>query len=122
MNKEDQAKRCMDDQRWQDAIPILVADIAENEDDPWSPMYLGSCYYELHHYAEAMRWFRHAERIDPDCPIPVGLQGDVEHAIGNTAEARQLYQRALRIDPQDELAIKNWKRFISIEGDKEQAL
>ncbi|MGK0188709.1 MAG: hypothetical protein ACI9R3_004522 [Verrucomicrobiales bacterium] len=42
MNKQNQARKCIAAQRWQDAIPILVADISDNENDPWYLMYWGA--------------------------------------------------------------------------------
>jgi len=115
MTKQDEAKQCMQDHRWNDAIPILRAAISDAPADPWNAMYLGSCYYELHDYAEALKWFENAEQIDGGSATAVGLQGDVYQAIGYTDRTRDLYQRALQIDPSDELAIKNWERFLSLE-------
>ncbi|WP_166442817.1 tetratricopeptide repeat protein [Phragmitibacter flavus] len=110
----------MREHRWEDALPILLEDIEANPRDPWSPMYLGSCYYELQDYQAALDWFRRAEQLEPENPTPIGLQGDALHCLGDADEARELYLRALEVAPDDELAIKNWKRFNQIEQKAEQ--
>ena len=60
--------------------------------------------------------FERAERLMPDNPTPLGCQGDVAHLIGDAAKAGELYQAALAIDPDDELARKNWQRWLTIEN------
>ncbi len=56
MTKQELADQHMKNYEWGKAIPILLEDISENSKDPWSPMYLGSCYYELNNYDEALKW------------------------------------------------------------------
>ena len=79
-------------------------------------MYLGSCYYELRDFETALGWFRRAEGLEPENPTPIGLQGDALHCLGRIDEARERYRGALQIAPDDELAIKNWRRFCEIEA------
>lgn len=119
MTKQDQARNLMKQHRWSDAIPLLEADIAASPEDPWSPMFLGSCHYELRDYRTALTWFETAGKLLPDDPTPLGLQGDVYHATGETEKARKCYQRALALDPEDSLAIKNWQRFLKLEGESD---
>lgn len=120
MTKQDQAKRCMDDHRWSDAIPILHVTIADDPDDPWNLMYLGSCHYELRDYSESLRWFERASEIDGGSATSIGLQADAYHVMGDMDRAKELYQRAVRIDPASELVTKNWERFLSLEKRAEQ--
>jgi len=100
----------MAEHRWEDALPILLEDAAENPDDGWTCLYIGSCYYELHDSENAREWFTRAERLMPGDPTPLGCLGDVAHLIGDSVKAGEFYQEALAINSEDELAQKNWKR------------
>ncbi len=112
---QEEAKRIMRERRWDDAIQILQKDIKANLNDPWSPMFLGSCYYEIRDYETALYWFRHAHCVDPELPTPLGLQGDALHCLGRFDEAREHYLHALEVAPDDELGNKNWKRFCELQ-------
>jgi tetratricopeptide (TPR) repeat protein len=114
--KQDEAKAIMAEHRWEDALPILLEDASENPDDGWTCLYIGSCYYELRDSDRARDWFERAERLMPDNATPLGCQGDVAHLIGDAAKAGELYQAALAMDPDDELARKNWQRWLTIEN------
>ncbi len=116
MTKQEQAGRLMKSNEWESAVPILLSDISERPEDPWSLMYLGSCYYELKNYPEALKWFEKAEVLLPDNPTPIWLQADALHAKGEVDAAGKLYKKALDTDPEDEMAIKNWERWLEIEG------
>ena len=106
---QDAAKSCMDRHDWVGAIPLLERDIDEHPLDPWSRMYLGSCHLELKNFGLALEHFRAAEALAPDESTPVGCQGDVLCAAGNWEAAGPYYRRALEMNPDDELANKNWK-------------
>ena len=106
----------MAEHRWEDALAILLDDAGDNPDDGWTCLYIGSCYYELREAERAREWFERAARLMPDDPTPVGCQGDVAHFIGDSARAGELYQKALAMAPDDELARKNWKRWLVIEN------
>ena len=105
---QDDAKSYMQRHDWAGAIPILERDIVEHPSDPWSHMYLGSCYLELKQFDRALEFFRAAEALAPGLGTPVGSQGDVLCASGDWEAAGEFYRRALEISPDDELAIKNW--------------
>ena len=114
--KQDEAKAIMANHRWKDALSILLEDASENPDDGWTCLYIGSCYYELRDSANALEWFERAEGLIPGDPTPIGCQGDVAHLIGDVARAGDLYEAALAIDPEGELARKNWQRWLTIEN------
>ena len=126
---QDDAKRFMERHRWKEAMPILREAILVSPHDPWNVMYLGSCFYELREYSNALRCFQRAEQLDPMNSTPLGLQADATHSLGDAATAKRLYERALDLNPEDELAIKNWNRYTKIEeaeqagdGDAEEAV
>lgn len=112
---QEKAMLIMKEHRWSDAIQVLEEDVRIHPDDPWSPMYLGSCYYELRDYEIALFWFKQAHQIAPGLSTPIGLQGDALHCLGRVDEARERYLYALQMDPDDELVNENWKRFCKLE-------
>jgi tetratricopeptide (TPR) repeat protein len=114
--KQEEAKARMGMQRWEDALPILLEDAAENPDDGWTCLYIGSCYYELRDSDKAREWFMRAEYLMPGNPTPLGCLGDVAHLVGDADKAGEFYREALAIDPEDELAQKNWRRWLSIQA------
>lgn len=105
---QDEAKTFMDRHDWEGAAPILERDIIEHPLDPWSRMFLGSCHLELKHFATALEHFRAAEVLAPDNSTPIGCQGDVFCAAGDWEQAGEFYRKALELNPDDDLAIKNW--------------
>jgi tetratricopeptide (TPR) repeat protein len=117
--KQEDAKAIMAMHRWEDALPILFEDAKENPDDGWTCLYIGSCYYELRDSDSAREWFKRAEQLMPGNPTPLGCLGDVAHLIGDGDKAGEFYREALAIDPEDELAQKNWQRWLMIEKDRE---
>jgi tetratricopeptide (TPR) repeat protein len=110
---QDDAKSYMDRHDWAGAIPSLERDIAEHPPDPWSRMFLGSCYLELKHYGRALEQFRAAEALAPHLSTAVGCQGDVLCDTGDWEAAGEFYRRALEMNPSDELAIEKWKWWAS---------
>ena len=105
---QDDAKSYMQRHDWIGAIPLLERDIVEHPSDPWSRMFLGSCHLELKNFDLALEHFRAAEVLAPNESTPVGCQGDVLCAAGSWEAAGAFYRRALEMNPDDELAIKNW--------------
>lgn len=118
--KQDDAKAIMAKHRWADALPILLEDASENPDDGWTCLYIGSCYYELRASEKAREWFERAEQLMPDDPTPLGCLGDVSHLIGDAVTAGEFYREALAMDPEDELAQKNWQRWLTIENKRRE--
>lgn len=115
------AIKLMEEERWGEAVSSLICDISANQRDAWNRVYLGVCHYEMRQYAEAMKCFQQAESLAPNWPAPIGLQGDGAHARGDYDDARRLYLSALSMDPDDELALKNWNRFQSIEKSRQRS-
>jgi len=106
---QDEAKTHMARHDWASAIPFLERDIIEHPLDPWSRMFLGNCHHELKNFDTALEHFRAAEALAPGESTPVGCQGDVLCSTGDWEAAGEFYRRALEMNPDDELAIKNWK-------------
>jgi len=117
--KQDDAKAIMGMHRREDALAILLEDAKENPDDGWTCLYIGSCCYELSDSDRAGEWFMRAEQLMPGNPTPLGCLGDVAHLIGDADQAGKFYREALAIDPEDELAQKNWRSWLAIETDRE---
>ena len=105
---QDEAKEYMDRHDWQGAVPLLELDIIDHPQDPWSQMFLGSCFLELKNFTLALEHFRTAEGLAPDDSTPIGCQGDVLCAAGDWEQAGEFYRKALALNPDNELAIKNW--------------
>ena len=120
MTKQEIAKQHMDKHEWEKAIPVLLSDISESPKDPWSVMFLGICYYELKNFDEALKYFKKAETLLPDNPTPLWLQADALYSIGEISLAGKFYRKALDTDPEDEMAIKNWKRWLKLKEAAEQ--
>ncbi len=99
----------MDRRDWAGAIPSLERDIVEHPFDPWSRIYLGICHDALENFEIALKHFRDAEALAPDLSEPVGCQGDTLCSAGRWEEAGEFYRRALELNPDEELANKNWK-------------
>ena len=93
---------------WEGAATLLERDIIDHPLDAWSRMFLGSCHMELKHFPTALEHFRAAELLAPDNSTPIGCQGDVLCAAGHWEKAGEFYRQALELNPNDELAIKNW--------------
>ncbi len=106
---QDDAKSYMDRRDWAGAIPSLERDIVEHPSDPWSRIYLGICHSALKNFDVALSHFRDAEALAPDLSAPIGCQGDTLCSAGKWEEAGEFYRRALEMDPDSELAQKNWK-------------
>ncbi len=64
--------------------------------------------------------FKKVEMLSIDTPTPLWLQADAYYAKGETSMAGRLYKKALDNDPEDEMAIKNWKRWLDLEGNTKE--
>jgi tetratricopeptide (TPR) repeat protein len=106
---QDDAKTYMHRHDWAGAIPSLERDITEHPLDPWSRLFLGICHDALKNFDIALEHFRAAEKLAPDLSAPLACQGDTLCAAGSWEAAGEFYHRALEMNPNDELAIKNWK-------------
>jgi Flp pilus assembly protein TadD len=110
---QDQAKQLMDRFDWEGAAALLERDVAEHPTDPWSRMYLGSCHYELRRFEKALEHYRIAETLAPNECTPLGLQADVFMAMGDRVKSGELYIRASKMDPDDDTAAANLKRWLA---------
>jgi len=69
--------------------------------EPDNPSYLdtkGWIYYQLEDYKEAVKWIKKALKEEESAPLHEHL-GDVFEAMGKASQARQSWERALRLDP-----------------------
>jgi len=105
------AKALMREFLWEQAIPVLIDDCLAHPGDPWSVMYLGSCYYELRQYSDAIVCYKRAAKLAPADSTPIGLQADALLCLGEIEKAEEKYRLALVMDPEGELPHKNWRRF-----------
>ena len=101
---QDKAKALMRRHLWTEAIPVLEMDADANPADPWSPLYIGCCYYELRNYEKTIDYAQQAADLRPDSPTPPGLEGDAYCAMGDYPRAEQRYRYALELDSKDPLA------------------
>jgi tetratricopeptide (TPR) repeat protein len=105
---QEEAHTYMKRHDWAGAIPFLERDILQHPSDMWSRIYLGICHSNLKNFDVALEHFRAAEALAPGDSRPVRCQGDVLCSTGDWEAAGEFYRRALEMNPDNELAIKNW--------------
>lgn len=82
---------------------------------------IGEAYMMICNYEWAKKWYKSAisnnscgfDEVVPDqeyfTTIPLIKLGAIEHAVGNDAEALELYNSVLKFDPDNEIALENVK-------------
>src|SRR5580698_5919694 len=87
--------------RTEDAIIEFQQAAATAPDMPLVHFSLGYLYWERHRMTEASREFHlEAELKNGEGAQALGFLGDIAMQTGNQAEAEQLFQESLRIDPE----------------------
>jgi Flp pilus assembly protein TadD len=79
--------------------------------DPWSHLYMGNVFYHQCDHAEALDKFQHAHRLEPKLAIALVCMADAYHCLGELKLADEHYRKAVEVDPDDENARANLKRW-----------
>jgi tetratricopeptide (TPR) repeat protein len=90
--------------------------------DPWSYLYLGNLFYWQQDYRQAIEQFQHARQRGPELAIVHVCIADAYHGLGEFALAKQYYERAVEVDPNDQNAAKNLRRWQKITKDRKDHL
>ncbi len=72
--------------------------------DVWVPIYWGNAKWEAGDILGAQEKFELALKLAPGFSVPYWSLGALMENIGNVPEAAQMYEKALELDPEDEIA------------------
>lgn len=84
-----------------DALELLAGSLAVNPYDLAARFLRADVLESMDRLDEAAAEVEEAGRIAPDAPEPVKRLAKLEHRRGRDAEARALFERAVKIDPND---------------------
>jgi len=101
----EQAKRAFDAQRYADAERLFEA-ARQSEPACDIAFYLGLTRYRLHHLDAALIAFQEAAKCDPKLTVAFIAMGEAYSELGNEGEAIAAYERALRLDPDNEAGLR----------------
>ncbi|HEY9051496.1 MAG TPA: tetratricopeptide repeat protein [Gammaproteobacteria bacterium] len=96
--------------RLQEAKEYILKAMALLPDDPAILDSLGWVYYRLGQYEESLKWLRKAFASFEDAEIAAHL-GEVLWVTGKKEEARQIWQRGLKVKPDHQLLLNTIKRY-----------
>lgn len=111
---QETAKKLMEEHRWNDAIELLLKDAAENPEDGWTCLYLGSCFYQLRQTKDAMICFNQARKLMPREATPLSCLGDAALMNEKITMAGEFYLQALKLDPENEFILNKLAKWRSI--------
>jgi tetratricopeptide (TPR) repeat protein len=77
---------------------------------------LGWAYFKLKRYDEAISNLEKAVQLTENDPTILEHLADVYAAKGDSSRAKLLYQRVLKIDPENKTAASKLKRLRNIKG------
>ncbi len=78
---------------------------------------LGYTLYDLGRYVEAYRHLRYYTEIAPSHPWNWCWFGKAAEAVGEIAEARRAYQRAIALEEAGEDETEAWDRLAALDSD-----
>lgn len=128
------ALKLMQNQRYDQAAPLLETLAKEHGDLPGPFLNLGIAYVHLNRTDEAEQALRHAAELAPD-PVAYNLLGVLYRRAGRFDEARHAYEHALALQPdyadahlnlgillelylqQPQAALEHYARYHELEGD-----
>lgn len=112
---------CLQCDDYPTAIQAGANAIKYNPDNYELYLYIGSCYYQMEQYDNAMQVYEKAlEKMDTTeyefrANIITGM-GDIHYQRNDTARAFDCYDRALTIDPGNVGTMNNYAYFLSLAG------
>ncbi len=81
-------------------------------EDPWTHLYLGNLHYARRRFADALAEFDRSRVLAPNLAIPYVCMVDAYDNLGDSKRAGEFYRRAVAIDPEDDTARKNLRRWL----------
>ena len=93
------------------ARDALVQAMVLDPADPWSHLYMGNVYYHQGNHREALGKFQDAHRLEPALAVALVCMADAYHCLGEIDLAGEHYRKAVEVDPDDEIAQANLKRW-----------
>ena len=116
------------DGNWNEALPALRKAL-ELRPSVESYSNLGTAYFFLGKYEDARANFEKASRMSPQQAVLVGFIADCYRRLGNAAEARKTYDRAislayqtLQTNPRDAKSLADLSLYYAKEGDTTRGL
>jgi tetratricopeptide (TPR) repeat protein len=85
-------------------------------DDPFIQFFIGASYFLQNQRPEALHWLRSATNgvaRDPFKSVIWGMIGDVHAAADEWAKADSAYDKALKLDPENENVLNNFAYYLS---------
>jgi tetratricopeptide (TPR) repeat protein len=83
------------------------------EVDPHAWALLGMVYGEQHQVVEALNSLQQAQTLNPNYSMTYGIRGGIYEQIGDFPRAREQYQRAVDLDPNNEPAREGLGRVLN---------
>ena len=87
-------------------------------EDAWNLVYWGTARWQQGDAEGSRTYFERAAKSHPEWALPLWSLGALEEEVGNFSKARSLYELAVSIDPDDEVARSKLDTFRSRYGDK----
>lgn len=92
-------ERAMDREDWEAARALILRELEKKPDSHWLRTRLGTTYYEQRRYAEALRHFRQAIKLAPDCPLVNWDYAGALEALGKHRQALRIYLALIKKGP-----------------------
>jgi tetratricopeptide (TPR) repeat protein len=90
--------------------------------DAWARVYLGNLLWKRGDTSEAILEFQEAIRLAPNRALPVWSLANIYENQELWVEAEALYERAVKLEPDDPIAHMNFGRMLRKKGDEARAL
>ncbi|MCL4294652.1 MAG: tetratricopeptide repeat protein [Anaerolineae bacterium] len=105
------------EKRFEEAIASLQQALQRSETGPqWVLSLLGQSYAGLGRWTEAAEAYDRAIRADPAKPGPYALMGEAQCQLGHPAEARLVYEQAIKLGDQSN-KVRQTLEYITQHGD-----
>lgn len=107
--------------RWDEVIAL--ADDAETyaPEDAFIRFFVGISYFMKQDHPSASEWLIRATEVPSRPPfksIVLGTLGDVTYQLDNWETAKQHYESALRLNPENETVLNNYAYYMSLKGEE----
>jgi cytochrome c-type biogenesis protein CcmH/NrfG len=84
----------------------LLAELRKSPDDPFLLAEIGKIYYQMRQFPVAAKYYENSVRVKPDAGVLVKL-GGAYHLSGDDDKAIDVWNHALRLDPNNPDALFN---------------
>jgi len=114
--------------KWEECIRAFQKAMAI-EPSPNVSSNLGTAYYYLQRYSDAIKAYKEAVRLDPNSQVFAGNLADAYRADGQASAAQAAYEHAIdlayrdyRVNPRDADTLSSLSLYYAKKGDSVQAL